>query len=264
MTERNVLITGSSHGIGEAAALAFAQQGYNVGINCNRNPDLAEEVAKKARAFGVKANVYIADVADSAEVERMMNAFFADFGHIDVLVNNAGGALKMPSGGFDEMPVDYWDYQVRLNLSQAAYTSRLAIKNMKEHGIHGRIVNISSVHASVTYVRRKALPYCAAKAGLEMLTKALGVEAIKYGINVNCIAPGFISTHATTRYNEAELNAFLRKIPAGRLGKVEDVVPMILFLADEEKSRFLVGQTIVIDGGQSIDGAIDYMLDQPI
>ena len=81
---------------------------------------------------------------------------------------------------------------------------------------------------------------------------------------MNCIAPGFISTKATQRYDENELKAFLRKIPAGRLGTVEDIVPMALFLADDEKSSFIVGQTFVIDGGQSIDGAIDYMLDEEI
>ena len=264
MRNRNVLVTGSSHGIGEAVALAFAKEGCNVGINSCKSPELAEIVARKACAFGVKATTYVCDVADSAQVEKMMNAFFLEYGQIDVLVNNAGGALKIPSGRFDEMPVEYWDDQVRLNLSQAAYTSRLAMKNMIEHGVHGKIINISSVHSLVTYVRRKTLPYCAAKAGLNMFTKALGVEAIRYGINVNAVAPGFISTKATTRYDEGELNAFLRKIPAGRLGSVEDVVPLVLFLADETKSRFIVGQTFVVDGGQSVDGAIDYMLDKEI
>jgi NAD(P)-dependent dehydrogenase (short-subunit alcohol dehydrogenase family) len=129
-----------------------------------------------------------------------------------------------------------------------------------EHSIRGKIINISSVHSIVTYVRRVTFPYCAAKGGLNMFTKTLGVEVIKYGINVNAVAPGFIKTKATTRYSEEEMNAFLRKIPAGRLGGVEDITPLVLFLADDEKSRFIVGQTFVVDGGQSIDGTIDYML----
>ncbi len=79
-------------------------------------------------------------------------------------------------------------------------------------------------------------------------------------INVNCIAPGFIVTKTTTRYNETELNGFLRKIPTGFLGSVDDITPMVLFLADDAKSRFIVGQTFFIDGGQSIDGAIDMMI----
>ena len=93
-----------------------------------------------------------------------------------------------------------------------------------------------------------------------MLTKTLGVEVAKYGINVNCIAPGFIQTKLTTRYTEEQIAAFERKIPAGVLGRPDDIVHMALLLADEEKSRFIVGQTFVIDGGQSIDGAIDSMM----
>ena len=93
-----------------------------------------------------------------------------------------------------------------------------------------------------------------------MLTKTMGVDVIRLGIRVNAIAPGFISTSATTRYNKEELDAFLRKIPAGRLGNTQDITPLVLFLADPEKSGFIVGQTFVVDGGQSIDGTIDYML----
>ena len=93
-----------------------------------------------------------------------------------------------------------------------------------------------------------------------MLTKSLAVESAKYGIAVNGIAPGFIMTKLSARYSEADMVAFLRKIPLGRLGKVEDITPMMLFLADEEKSGFITGQTFVIDGGQSIDGGIDSML----
>ena len=131
---------------------------------------------------------------------------------------------------------------------------------MKENGIKGAIINISSVHSVITYVKRKTFPYCAAKAGLNMLTKTMGVDVIRLGIRVNAIAPGFISTSATTRYNKEELDAFLRKIPAGRLGNTQDITPLVLFLADPEKSGFIVGQTFVVDGGQSIDGTIDYML----
>lgn len=261
---KTVLITGSSHGIGEATAIAFAKNGYDVGVNTFMDLAEANRVRDICRSYGVKAESYIYDVSDSEQVEKMMNEFIKDFGHIDVLVNNAGGALKMPKGPFYEMPIEYWDSQIRLNLSQAAYTSRIAMKNMIDNHIKGKIINISSVHSLVTYVRRKTLPYCAAKGGLNMFTKALGVEAIKYGINVNAIAPGFIKTTATTRYNEKELEAFLRKIPAGRLGNVDDIVNVVLFLADDSKSSFIVGQTFVIDGGQSIDGAIDYMLDSDI
>jgi NAD(P)-dependent dehydrogenase (short-subunit alcohol dehydrogenase family) len=264
IVNKSVLITGSSHGIGAATAIAFAKEGYSIGLNYNKNPDGAKSVAEEIKAIGADVEIYGADVGKQSDCEQMLNSFIERFGKIDVLINNAGGALKIPAGGFNEMPMDYWDSQVNLNLNAAAYCSRIATDDMIKKGIRGKIINVSSVHSIVTYVRRKTLPYAAAKGGLNMFTKALGVEMIKHGINVNGIAPGFIKTTATTRYNEAEMNAFLRKIPSGRLGIVDDITPMMLFLADESKSGFIVGQTFVIDGGQSIDGAIDYMLDAEI
>lgn len=259
---RNVLITGASRGIGAAIALAFAKAGDNVGINYRFDQEGAENTCKAAREMGVKAEAYQADVGNAKEDEEMFAAFLQEFGKIDVLINNAGGGLKIPEGGFESMPLTYWDEMMALNINAAAYCSSYAVKDMVEKKTAGSIVNISSVHSVVTYVKRKTFPYCAAKAGLNMLTKTMGVDVINHGIHVNAVAPGFISTSATTRYNQEELVAFLRKIPAGRLGKVEDITPLVLFLANPEKSGFIVGQTFVVDGGQSIDGTIDYMLQE--
>lgn len=259
---KNVLITGSSHGIGAAAAVAFAKEGYNVGVTYNKNPEGAKEVAAKCESFGVQTIILGGDVGEHDVCKKMMEDFLAKFGTIDVLINNAGGALKMPEGGFEKMPMDYWISQVNLNLNAAAFLSHYAMQNMIENNIHGSIINVSSVHSQVTWVRRKTLPYTASKAGLNMFTKNLGIEAIHYGINVNGIAPGFIATKATDRYSKEDLEqGFLRKIPAGFLGNVDDITPLMLFLADKSKSRFIVGETIVVDGGQSVDGAIDKMLD---
>ena len=188
-----------------------------------------------------------------------MESFLADYGTIDVLVNNAGGALKIPSGEFEDMSLDYWDSQITLNLSAAAYCAHAAVRNMKEHNIPGRIVNVSSIHAAVTWVKRKMLPYSAAKGGLEMFTKALGVEVAKYGIRVNCIAPGLIMTKLADRYKPTDLEGFLNKIPVGFLGQTEHIVPAIMFLADENASRYIVGQIPRVDGGQSVSGIIDCM-----
>ena len=257
---RNVIITGSSHGIGAAAAIAFAKEGYNVGVNYFKDQEGAQATAAKVREFGMKSEVYRADVGSCAQCEEMMEKFISDFGSVDVLVNNAGGALKMPEGGFAEMPMSYWDSQINLNLSAAAYCSRIAVRDMLAKKCPGRIINISSVHSIVTYVKRKALPYCAAKAGLNMFTKSLAAEIAKDGININSIAPGFIMTKLSYRYSEDEMEAFKRKIPVGRLGCVDDITPMILFLADVEKTRFITGQTFVVDGGQSIDGVLDIMI----
>lgn len=259
--KKSVLITGSSHGIGAACAEAFAKEGYDVGINYCNSPEGAQEVAEKCRALGADAQIYKADVSKREDCENMLNAFIQHFGKIDVLVNNAGGALKMPKGGFVDMPMEYWDSQIDLNLNSAAYCSHVAAKDMVEKGVQGAIINISSIHSQITWVRRKALPYSAGKAGLNMFTKSIGVELIKHGINVNCIAPGLVYTKIMSRYSDKDITGFNRKIPAGYGGQPSDIVPMVLFLADKEKSRFIVGQTIFIDGGQSIDGAIDNMLE---
>lgn len=256
---KNVLVTGSSHGIGAATAIAFAEQGYNVGITYCKNPEGAEDVQKKCLACGIQANIYKVDLHIRQECEALMAAFLRDFGTIDVLINNAGGALQIPKGEFEDMPLDYWDSQIALNLNATAYCSQAAIQNMKEHNIPGRIVNISSVHGAITWVKRKMLPYCAAKGGVEMFTKALGVEVAKYGIRVNCIAPGLIMTKLADRYKPSDLEGFLNKIPVGFLGQTEHIVPSILFLADENASRYIVGQVLRVDGGQSVSGIIDCM-----
>ena len=105
------------------------------------------------------------------------------------------------------------------------------------------------------------LPYCAAKAGIEMFTKAIAVEVAKYGIRVNCVAPGFIQTKLSDRYSDRDVQGFKRKIAAGFLGQTEHIVPAILFLSDIKSTEYIVGRTLTVDGGQTIDGIIDCMLE---
>lgn len=256
---KNALITGSSHGIGAATAIALAKEGYNVGITYCKNPEGAQSVQAQCLACGVKAEIYQADLQLREDCERLMAEFLADFGAIDVLINNAGGALQIPKGEFEDMPLDYWDKQITLNLSSAAYCAQAAVKNMKENNIPGRIVNISSVHGFISWVKRKMLPYCAAKGGLEMFTKALAVEVAKYGIRVNAVAPGFIMTKLSDRYKPQDLEAFENRIPVGFLGQTEHIVPAILFMANEESTRYITGQVLRVDGGQTVTGNIESM-----
>lgn len=256
---KNVLVTGSSNGIGAATAIAFAQKGWNVGITYCKNPDGAQKVQQECLKYGVDARIYRADFQIREDCENLMKEFLADFHTIDVLINNAGGALQIPTGEFEDLPLDYWDKQITLNLSSAAYCAQAAIRNMKENGIPGRIVNISSVHGTISWVKRKFLPYCAAKGGLEMMTKALAVEVAKYGIRVNCIAPGFIMTKLSDRYKPEDLEGFINRIPVGFLGQTEHIVPAILFMSDEENTRYITGQILRVDGGQTVTGNIECM-----
>ena len=256
---RNVLVTGSSHGIGAAVAIEFAKQGNNVGITYLKSPEGAQAVQAECLKCGVDAQIFKVDLSVRAECEKLMEEFLAHYGVIDVLINNAGGALQIPKGEFDDMPMDYWDSQIALNLNACAYCAYAAVKNMKANNIPGRIVNISSVHGSVTWVKRKMLPYCAAKAGLDMFTKSLGVEVARYGIRVNGIAPGLIMTKLADRYPPEQREAFQSKIPVEFLGQTEHIVPAIMFLSDIKSTEYIVGQVLTVDGGQSVSGTIPAM-----
>lgn len=257
--KQNALVTGSSSGIGKATAIELAKQGYNVGITYRSDDtyDAAVEVLEECKKYGGDIQLYKVELIERAACEKLICDFLEHYGTIDVLVNNAGGALKIPKGEFDELPLDYWDDQIALNLNAPAYLSHYAVQNMKENKINGRIVNISSVHGKITWVKRKMLPYCSAKAGLNMLTSALGVEVAPYGIRVNCVAPGFIKTGLSSRYTPEHTKAFTDHIPTGTLGETKDIVPMITFLCDEQNTKFIVGQTFYVDGGQSVTGNID-------
>ncbi len=256
---QNALVTGSSNGIGRATAIALAKEGYNVGLTYRGESGYERclEVYNECKQYGGDIQMFQVELIQRADTERLIKDFLDHYKTIDVLVNNAGGALQLPRGEFDDMPMDYWDDQIALNLSAPAYLSHFAVKNMKENRIPGRIVNISSVHGKITWVKRKMLPYCAAKAGLDMFTSALGVEVAPYGIRVNCVAPGFIMTGLSSRYTPDQTKAFTDHIPAGVLGTTDDIVPMILFLCDEKNTKFIVGQTFYVDGGQSVTGNID-------
>lgn len=261
---QNALVTGSSSGIGQATAIALAKEGYNVGITYRSEAtrEKAEATLAECNRYGGDHRLFRVELIHREDCEKLMQDFLAAYGTIDVLVNNAGGALKIPKGEFDDMPLDYWEDQINLNLNAPAYLSHYAVKNMKEYGIRGRIVNISSVHSKITWVKRKMLPYCAGKAGLNMFTSALGVEAAPYGIRVNCVAPGFIMTGLSSRYTPDQTKAFTDHIPAGILGTTDDIVPMILFLCDERNTRFILGQTFYVDGGQSVTGNIDVIKEE--
>ena len=139
---RNVLVTGSSHGIGAATAIAFAKQGCNVGIVYCKTKEGAEQTAAACREYGGDIQIFKADLSVRAECEKLMADFLEHYKTIDVLINDAGGALKIPKGEFVDMPLDYWDSQIALNLNAAAYLTQGAIRNMKENNIPGRIVNI--------------------------------------------------------------------------------------------------------------------------
>ena len=252
---RAALVTGSSRGIGAGIVKMMAEEGYSyIGIVCSKDVENAQKTLEEVRALGAEAEVFVGDVSHKEDAERIVKDFIKRFGKIDVLVNNAGGALTVPPGKFDEMPLEYWDSQVALNLSAAAYCSHFALQDMKAKGTKGVIINTSSIMAWGGWNARKMFPYSPAKRGLNEFAEALGNECAPYGIRVNNVAPGFIITPRTLcRYTDEERARALEKIPIGRFGEPKDIANAVIFLADNDKAGFIVGQTLLVDGGQKGD-----------
>jgi len=238
------VITGSSRGIGKAIALGFARQGARVVVHCATQIAAAEATAADIRAAGGEAVVVQADLADPARCRDIISAALNAFGRIDVLVNNAGMAIRQ---ALLEVTPEAWDLVTNVNLKSVYFLSQAAARDMLLRG-SGKIINISSVHDAVPMANNSV--YCIAKAGLVMLTKALALELAPRGIQVNCISPGAILTDENRdRLADPAYRArVLAKIPAGRIGIPEDVVGAAVLLASRE-ADYVTGATLYVDGG---------------
>jgi glucose 1-dehydrogenase len=239
------VVTGSSSGIGEAIALAFAAEGAAVVVNYSRHEDSAQKVLDKIEGTGGKGLVVGADVSDPKEVEAMVQQAISTFGRLDIMVNNAGMERKMP---FLETPFEVWQETIAVNLTGAWLGCQSAAKQMVAQGEGGRIINVSSVHEDLAMPTNS--PYCATKGGVRMLMRTLAVELAPHDITVNNIAPGAIETpmDAPLEQDPDEMKELLSEIPLGRMGKPEEVANMALFLASDDSS-YVTGSTLFVDGG---------------
>jgi glucose 1-dehydrogenase len=239
------VVTGSSSGIGEAIALAFAANGAAVVVNYSRHEDAAQKVLEKIEGAGGKGLVVGADVSDPKEVEAMIQQATDAFGRLDIMVNNAGMERKVP---FLETPFEVWQETIAVNLTGAWLGCQAAAKQMVAQGEGGRIINVSSVHEDLAMPTNA--PYCATKGGVRMLMRTLAVELAPHKITVNNIAPGAIETpmDAPLEQNPDEMKELLSEIPLGRMGKPEEVANLALFLASDDSS-YVTGSTLFVDGG---------------
>ena len=239
------VVTGSSSGIGEAIALAFAANGAAVVVNYSRHEDAAQKVLERIEGAGGKGLVVGADVSDPKEVEAMVQQATDAFGRLDIMVNNAGMEHKMP---FLETPFEVWQETIAVNLTGAWLGCQAAAKQMVAQGEGGRIINVSSVHEDLAMPTNA--PYCATKGGVRMLMRTLAVELAPHKITVNNIAPGAIETpmDAPLEQNPDEMKELLSEIPLGRMGKPEEVANLALFLASDDSS-YVTGSTLFVDGG---------------
>jgi 3-oxoacyl-[acyl-carrier protein] reductase len=243
------LITGASSGIGYATAVAMAQQGASVGVNYHKNRSGAEEVVEKIRKAGGDALAIHADVTSRSDVRAMVEAVTKRWGRVDILVNNAGDLLKRST--LADMTEEYWDQIMALNLKsvflcvQSVWEAMAARKS-------GCIINVSSI-AGRNGGGPGAAAYAAAKGGLLTYTKGLAKELAPYGVRVNGIAPGVISTPYHERYSPPELFAkYIAGIPLGRAGTSEEIAEVIVFLASPA-ARYMTGETVEVNGGAWMD-----------
>ncbi len=240
--QRVVLVTGSSRGLGRAAALRFGDLGYRVAVHYSSSQAEADEVAEAIRNAGAEAAVFGADVSQEDACTDLVKAVTKHFGALDILVNNAGItrdglALRMKSGD--------WQKVLDTNLSSAFYLSKTALRGMLSNK-WGRIINVSSVVA--LNGNGGQANYISAKAGLIGLTKALATEYGSKGVTCNTVAPGFIESDMTSSLPDEIRDNYLRRIAASRFGQPHEVAAAVTFLASEEAS-YINGQTLTVDGG---------------
>ncbi|MFF5996746.1 3-oxoacyl-ACP reductase family protein [Lysinibacillus sp. KU-BSD001] len=243
---KNVLITGSSKGIGKAIALAFAEQGANILINYIGDEKEAEQVRVQAEKFGGYALKFHADVSDSQQVQEMFCYMDNDFGMIDILVNNAGFAQ---SSNIIDLTDEQWDRMIKVHLYGCFYNSREAAKRMKQKG-SGKIINISSDLGSLGC--EEFTHYSAAKGGINAFTKALARELAPH-ILVNAVAPSGTYTDILKEFGENYIEEESAKYPLKRLAHPEEIAKSVLFLASEH-ANFYTGQILTPNGGVVMNG----------
>ncbi len=239
---QTVLITGASRGIGRAAAVAFARNGYNVAVNYCKSKEKAAALADELNSYGVMTAAYQADVSEKTEVEEMFRKAEQELGKISALVNNAGIAEQIL---FSDITEEKWDRMFAVNV-KGAYNCTQAVLPSMIHEKYGRIINVSSMWGISG--ASCEVHYSASKAALIGFTKALAKEVGLSGITVNCVAPGVIGTDMNAAISGEILEELKENTPLNRIGTSEDVAEAILFLASD-KASFITGQTLSVDGG---------------
>jgi 3-oxoacyl-[acyl-carrier protein] reductase len=241
LTGKTALVTGASGGIGGAIARALHRQGATVAISGTKR----EALDGLAAELDGRTHVLPCNLADKAEVEKLVPAAEAAMGRLDILVNNAGITRD---GLFMRLKDEDWDEVIAVDLTAGFRLARAAVRGMMRRR-DGRIIGITSV-VGVTGNAGQG-NYAAAKAGMIGMTKSLAQEVASRGVTVNCIAPGLIETAMTSGLADKQREAILGRVPLGRLGSAADIAAAAVFLASPE-GAYVTGQTIHVNGGMAM------------
>jgi 3-oxoacyl-[acyl-carrier protein] reductase len=248
LKEKVALITGGGSGIGRATAVRFAGEGAKIVI-CDLDEEGLDETCQRVAESGAEAVQMVGSVTDRDKVQSMVDAAIKQFGRLDILINNAGITrdgltVRYKNDEMTFMPDERWDAVLEVNLKGTWLCSQIAAAQMIRQG-SGRIVNTSSVAALGNIGQAN---YAASKAGVIGLTKTFALEWARFGIAVNCVAPGAVSTRMTSTIPEKIMAGLIQTIPYRRLAEPEEIAAVHAFLASDEAS-YITGQVIFIDGG---------------
>jgi NAD(P)-dependent dehydrogenase (short-subunit alcohol dehydrogenase family) len=245
LSEKVAIVTGGCRGIGKSIGTGLAHAGADVIIVDVLLPE-AEKVAKEIVELGRRSFAIRTDVSEETDVQKMAEKVMAYFGKVDILVNNAGINIYSPAEDFN---VNDWDKVVNVDLKGVFLCSKTIGKIMIKQK-KGKIINIASVHGLKGSLIHDAAAYNSSKAGVINLTRSLAIEWGEFGINVNAIAPGVIMTDLTRKRlgNKEYYNYWVERMPLRRIGKPEDLIGAVVYLATEA-SDWVTGQTIAVDGG---------------
>ena len=238
---KTALITGASKGIGRAIALHYAEHGAHVAFTYLSSVEQGQALASELSAKGVKAKGYRSDASDFSQADKLVNDVIADFGSLDVLINNAGitqDTLLL------RMSEDMWDKVIAVNLKSCFNTVKAATKQMMKQK-SGSIINMTSVVG----IKGNAgqANYAASKAGIIGFTKSVALELGSRGIRSNAVAPGFIETEMTAKLDEKTVQGWREAIPMKRGGQPDDVANACVFLGSD-MSSYISGQVLQVDG----------------
>ncbi|NOZ50015.1 MAG: glucose 1-dehydrogenase [Chloroflexi bacterium] len=247
---KKAVVTGGAAGIGRSIALALANEGADVAI-ADLQTEKANAVAREIESKGRCSLVLTCDVGDSAQVDKMMADAFEGLGGLHILVNNAA---IISQDSFWEITDDVWHKIIRNNLSSVFFCSRAAARLMIKQQQGGRIINMSSIHATLS--EPNAGPYTAAKGGVEAFSRTMATELAPYKILVNCIAPGATYSELTTpMYTESVKKALFMRVPLKEIAQPEWIAAGVVFVASDD-ARYMTGQVLTLDGGYVMDGSL--------